>query len=1476
MKSNRIKAVLLFACGALLCAAVIGLWIGLSYVKGDDDHRSGATLGTIEMNVGEVYDLSDHFNADERGTVSLTISNVQISTSEAEFNTPSDAGVFLDGDGRLHAAEAGVYDIRISVRYDEQFRQEVYRELLSMTVVVHDYEFGSYTPVRSYADLAQAGTGGKYILAADFTVDREGEEARGFSGILVNPNGYTITIADDQPLFSAVGGSSVVRGLQIKTDEDGITLGDGYAIGRSGNGVLASELYAGGYICDCTVEGTVYRGIGRDVCGFVLSNMGEIVRCTFRGTLFENGKFHYGITGNSVFGISIGGTVRDCAVYADAYRYGEKSITDAFTALHVSDTENKESLSGNRVFDLSGEHEVDLSERVEYVSFVGDEEYYDRADRWELFAGSVAEWSPNARNTIENAGAEVVSCALNGEEYPVQKLFVPSGRSKSTLELRGLYKETAVSVSSTRTLTVHAAEERVQLPEGTFRTGIQMGEFSPKQVTLVFSPQTQTDGDTLFLWSSSADVQLTVDISASEIYEERADGNVYRADSGKLCLYRGPVENGSVTIPDGVTEMSANPFGALEFTELYTNDLTTYENWVTESTYIVWFGEWMNSVECLRLGSALQFSELHFTFPRDFPALERIEAEPRSDAFAAEDGILYRDGDYYFVPPAYAAGGTLTLGAGNVLWHALYRNRAEEVVFGDGIINPYACDEAEFSSAVFAGETSVQSNAFYACNELLTVRAEPNASADLGEGGFYGCSALETIVLGEGFDFVAYDAVNGCLSFAGYELEDGCDKFTVSGGVLFVGGAAQLPAAWGGEDLAVPEGIADVRLYKDERVVKAEFRSVVLGQGVQSIRTEGVRFERYEVAAENPHLTAEDGLLFNKDMSNLIAWPAGKSATFYTLPESVASIAAYAFYGAEVLGIEGPGVVTVGEYAFADSALENAVFGDSLRTVGNHAFDDARHLQSVELGEGLLSVGDRAFQDASALQSVALPFGLEEIGDYAFLDSGLTEIVFPSASVSIGNGAFSGTEIASVILPEGMTQVPESLFSGAEKLAHVELPSTLESIGSYAFYNTALEQISLPAGLKSIGRYAFRGTELEDVALPAGLQSLGKYAFYGCEQLTSVTAANPDTVYEEGCFGGTPFLTEGRSAENGGIYLGNTLIALYGGGSTAEVRYGTKYILELRSDTVQVLKLPATVSAWSVTADNLPALRELWLGESPAEIGAELAVGDLSLGSFIEEPLLVHVPRHFRMEGQPWGHVRICYQGSAEDFVQYTHVPNFDEFYDWICFFGAESGNRWHYGDGLQIVIEEGETDRFEYTYTYDSTSGTYECAVVGYTGTETSVTLPAYSAAGFPVTAVYDLGRRMSEVRISSKEIVFRGDLAADRLHIPAGCKVRTIMGIRMSVGTLYLGTESMSFGGVVQIDAIVVEPTVRELHCLGEHVPVIYYHGSPEEFAENAPVINVPVDAYYDEDGVYPSDGNAYWHFVDGEPVLWEESQA
>ncbi len=43
--------------------------------------------------------------------------------------------------------------------------------------------------------------------------------------------------------------------------------------------------------------------------------------------------------------------------------------------------------------------------------------------------------------------------------------------------------------------------------------------------------------------------------------------------------------------------------------------------------------------------------------------------------------------------------------------------------------------------------------------------------------------------------------------------------------------------------------------------------------------------------------SSEDGVLFNKDKSELVAYPAEKSDTSYTVSESVTAIQAQAFYG---------------------------------------------------------------------------------------------------------------------------------------------------------------------------------------------------------------------------------------------------------------------------------------------------------------------------------------------------------------------------------------------------------------------------------------------------------------------------------------------------------------------------------------------------------------------------------------------------
>jgi hypothetical protein len=69
-----------------------------------------------------------------------------------------------------------------------------------------------------------------------------------------------------------------------------------------------------------------------------------------------------------------------------------------------------------------------------------------------------------------------------------------------------------------------------------------------------------------------------------------------------------------------------------------------------------------------------------------------------------------------------------------------------------------------------------------------------------------------------------------------------------------------------------------------------------------------------------------------------------------------------------------------------------------------------------------------------------------------------------------------------------VTQIGNSAFSRVTNLTTITLPTSLESIGSNAFYSSGLTSITLPQGLRTIGMSAFSGTRLTSVTIPASLE----------------------------------------------------------------------------------------------------------------------------------------------------------------------------------------------------------------------------------------------------------------------------------------------------------------------------------------------------------------------------------------------------
>jgi len=125
-------------------------------------------------------------------------------------------------------------------------------------------------------------------------------------------------------------------------------------------------------------------------------------------------------------------------------------------------------------------------------------------------------------------------------------------------------------------------------------------------------------------------------------------------------------------------------------------------------------------------------------------------------------------------------------------------------------------------------------------------------------------------------------------------------------------------------------------------------------------------------------------------------------------------------------------------------------------------------------------------------------------------------------------------DITNVVIGEGVTTVSYNAFQGMLNLHTVSLPSTVRSIGEYAFYGCSglqnislvyvenidqyafydcrsLSSLTIPSGILTISYGAFSGCSgLQSIQFHGGVTQIGSYAFSGCSSLTTVTI--PDSV----------------------------------------------------------------------------------------------------------------------------------------------------------------------------------------------------------------------------------------------------------------------------------------------------------------------------------------------------------------------------
>ena len=354
--------------------------------------------------------------------------------------------------------------------------------------------------------------------------------------------------------------------------------------------------------------------------------------------------------------------------------------------------------------------------------------------------------------------------------------------------------------------------------------------------------------------------------------------------------------------------------------------------------------------------------------------------------------------------------------------------------------------------------TKIGDGAFRGCTGLKSVTI-PSSVTVIGERAFYGCTGLKSVTIPSSVTVIGECAFSGCT---------GLTSVTIPSSVTGIGWGAFYGCT----------GLTSVTILSSVTVIGGSaFR------GCTSLKS-------ITVDKNNKNYTSVDGVLFNKDKTEILVYPNAKGSS-YVIPGSVTYIGDSAFYGC--------------------TGLKSVTIPSSVTEIDFGAFSGCTGLKSVTISNGVTKIGLAAFSGCTGLTSITIPSSVTYIDMEAFYGcTGLKSITIPSSVTYIGVNAFSGctgltsitadknnknyTSVNGVLFNKNKTEI--LAYPNAKSSSYV-IPSSVTEIGWSAFYDcTGLKSVTIPSSVTEIGEWAFKGcTSLKSVTIPSSVTKIGNDAF---------------------------------------------------------------------------------------------------------------------------------------------------------------------------------------------------------------------------------------------------------------------------------------------------------------------------------------------------------------------------------------------
>ena len=175
--------------------------------------------------------------------------------------------------------------------------------------------------------------------------------------------------------------------------------------------------------------------------------------------------------------------------------------------------------------------------------------------------------------------------------------------------------------------------------------------------------------------------------------------------------------------------------------------------------------------------------------------------------------------------------------------------------------------------------------------------------------------------------------------------------------------------------------------------------------------------------------------------------------------------------------------------------------------IGRFSFSYCRTLTNVALHEGITSIGYGAFMFAYSLDNITIP------STVSFIGSNLFEKCTALNNLVIANGNSHYYLDGMMIYSMG----GDTLVSCHKSVDSLYLPATLRVVGGLGG-NSDVRYVYIPDGVVKVDENAFEGSSLQSIEVPNSVVFIDEYAFVNCESLTHVVMPETLDTMGQGCF----------------------------------------------------------------------------------------------------------------------------------------------------------------------------------------------------------------------------------------------------------------------------------------------------------------------------------------------------------------------